>query len=644
MLQATLLIWTLLLLPANDAAEALTGFEPVGPFGGDVRSLAVHPQRPSRFFLGASDGSIYVSVDAATTWTRVSPGLGRRDLVVDNLVFHPDDPDVLYAACWELRSNRGRLFRTRDGGSSWRDVSPTEYRSAIRALAIAPSDPRVMALGITEGVLLSLDEGRTWDRITRGYRSLYNVESLAFDPLDSNTLYVGTWRLGWKTPNLGKKWVPMHQGMYFDSDMFSLLVNPARPSLLYASACTGVYRSTNAGEKWVKLKNGLPTEAKRTRTLHLDFTNPEVVYAGTTAGLYASRDGGDVWRRLIGDLVVNAVTTQPSNPQLVVVGADDAGILRSVDGGKTFEPANEGFVHRQISALAVDPHRPGGLYAAIPFDGAHGGFFAFAEGGAGWRSFNEGLGDVLGSIASILPSGSSRTVFLATSDGVFSGRPFEQPWSRISGTEGLRIADLVFADPQESILFAAAPEGVFRVDPAGPKVERLVIPIYDGPVNGLFRDSSSGGLFAAGDIGVFRSDDDGRTWEIKVRGLPPIPVNFVEKAGQTLFCGTRNGLYVSRDFGETWSRLESVYPLNIVALASDPEAPGRVYAMDSVGGFLFHSRDEGRAWTAIAPENRSRISQMVFAPSGELFAGTLSEGVYRLKPASTASETVTAGN
>ena len=56
----------------------------LGPFGGDVRSLAVHSQEPDVFFLGTSDGQIYVSKNSGENWSKLIPGLNRRHVVVDN--------------------------------------------------------------------------------------------------------------------------------------------------------------------------------------------------------------------------------------------------------------------------------------------------------------------------------------------------------------------------------------------------------------------------------------------------------------------------------------------------------------------------------------------------------------------------------
>ena len=602
---------------------------PLGPFGGDVRSLVVHPQEPNVFFLGTSDGQIYVSKNSGGNWSKLIPGLKRRHVVVDNLAFAPSDPHTLYAATWELNNDKGWLLRSRDSGQSWEEISLGRFRSAIRAIAIAPSDPQTIALGISEGVIVSRDGGQSWDRITRGYRSLYHAESLAFDPVHAETLYVGTWRLGWKTTNLGKKWNAIHEGMIFDSDMFSVLVNPDNPQVLYASACTGVYRSGNGGLKWTKLKNGLPTEARRTRTLHLDPSDPNTIYAGTTLGLFVSHNGGTSWQKLTSDIVVNSIAVHPGNSQIILVGTDDAGILKSTDGGSTFQTSNQGFVHRQVAALASDTTREGLYYSSVSSDGEYGGFFYSRDRGLSWSAYNEGLAETAGAIDDILPSRRTRKVYLATPKGVFVGTPSQQPWKNIEATAQLIVHDMAFSNTGESALFLATSEGVYDLDLTANTATHLVIPENPGEVHTIFYDHSTGHLFAGTHQGVFRSSDRGRAWKKLLSGLPDSPVNVFGKSGTRLFSGTREGLFASDNDGDRWSRSEGIHPIDIVDIQVNPLAENQIFAADLVAGHLFYTSNGGDQWEIIPLGTyTSRISALAFSASGRLLVGTNSDGIY----------------
>jgi photosystem II stability/assembly factor-like uncharacterized protein len=627
----TLAVTILASVPDSRSEPALVT---LGPFGGDVRSLIVHPAKPDRFFLGTADGQIYVSPNRGEQWRRLSPGLGRRNLVVDNLVFHPNDPDILFAACWELKNSQGWLFKSEDAGENWLSVSLGAYHSAVRAIAIAPSEPDVIALGISEGVILSTDGGKSWQRISRGYRSLYNVESMAFDPRDSETLYVGTWRLGFKTNNRGAKWEPIHDGMTFDSDMFSLLVNPDNPRILYASACTGIYRSDSAGAVWNKLTGGLPKDANRTRTLLIDPIDSSTLYAGTTVGLFLSKDGGVRWSRLIGEVVVNTISVHPTDNRTILVGTDDAGVLRSTDGGTSFEQSNAGFIHRQIADIQVAPGNPSSLYAAVTSDAHYGGFFYSADAGRQWYSYNEGLKGAVDSINCILALDDSSLVFVGTRSGVFEGIPPERPWRPMIPTNQLRVLDLA-AGPGNT-LFIGAESGIYHLDVKLQKLRQLVIPVYKGRVNAVLYDPEAKMLFAAGETGVLRSPDGGKTWAMKVRGLPYSPIYTLEKNGDRIFCGTRQGLFFTDNQGEAWTAGRGVLPLDIITIRADPRLRTEVFAADMLAGYVFHSADGGTTWEVVNLSKRaSQISRLAVGTQGELFAGTLSEGVYLIEPSTT---------
>lgn len=615
-----------LALPGLNFADA--ELLPVGPFGGDVRSISTHPHDPERILLGTADGQIFSSTDWGANWSRLTPGLGRRELVVDSIAFDPVDPDRIWVGGWELKSDRGALYRSEDGGKTWQKLDLGIYESSIRAVAVATRDPKVVAVGITEGVLLSQDGGTSWERINRGYRSLHDVHSLAFDPLDPRMLYVGTWRLAWRTPDLGKTWTAIHDGMFWDSDLFSMNIDSANPEVIFAGACSGAYRSLNRGDKWQRLRNGLPDAAKRTRAVRIDPTNSLTVYAGTTIGLYRSDDQGESWRLLLPGVVINAINIHPRDGRRVMVATDDAGILRSFDGGLTFESSNRGFTQRQISAVAGRPGDPDKWFAAVALDAEHGGLFFSSDRGRTWQAYNDGLADAVALIRAILPSAETQAVYLGTSRGVFRGIPGQQPWKRVPGTEKLTVSGLQFGGTDGKTVFAAAKEGLFQLSPDG-KTTRVRLPAYEKEVFTIAGDP--GKLFIGTAMGVFRSDDGGGKWVIKGDGMPFMSVTTLAVAGDRVYAGTGSGIYWSEDAGEHWKQAAGVFPIEISAIQTGVN--GDVYAADPLVGYLFTSTDGGANWRARnVGLSLSRISALGRTPEGTLLAGTVSEGVFSIVP------------
>jgi len=373
---------------------AATQWQPLGPDGGDVRSLAYDPKNPDRIFLGTSAGKLFLSVNGGASWTRyVHLGIGD-DYVLDNIAVDPSYSHKIYVAAWSVvDNNAGDLFRSTDGGQSWKALSGMSGKS-IRALELAPSNPKIIVAGALDGVHRSLDGGNTWEKITPDHNpDLRNFESVAIDPKNPDVIYAGTWHLPWKTTDGGKNWSHMKKGIIDDSDVFSIIVDPKSPSNVYASACSGIYHSVDTGEEFHKVQ-GMPFSARRTRVLMQDPNNSQVVYAGTTEGLWKTTDAGKTFKRMTGpNVIVNDVMIDPRNSARVLLATDRSGVLSSVDGAETFTASNRGFAHRQITALVVDHNNPDTLYTGVINDKEFGGVFISRDAGLTWGQINAGLGE-----------------------------------------------------------------------------------------------------------------------------------------------------------------------------------------------------------------------------------------------------------
>src|SRR3984957_6227897 len=149
-------VWLLIAVLSAGAAAHAQVWKPLGPSGGDVRALAADPSRPARIFLGTADGHIFGSEDSGAHWTLVGRASSRRDAVITAIVVDPRDGNVLYASSWTRESDiGGGVFRSADGGRTWSAAGLAGQ--AVRALAMAPSNPDVLVAGTLDGVYRSLD-------------------------------------------------------------------------------------------------------------------------------------------------------------------------------------------------------------------------------------------------------------------------------------------------------------------------------------------------------------------------------------------------------------------------------------------------------------------------------------------------------
>ena len=203
-------------------ASSQDSWQPIGPFGGDARSLTADPSDFHRLFAGTSNSQIYFSSDGGRQWSRLSELSSRTDLIVGHILVHPGDRNTMYASAYTTNDgDGGGVFRSTNAGKTWKDL-PDIFGQSVRALAMAPGDPQTLVAGTLEGVFRSSDAGDHWQRISPEHHAeIRNVESVAIDPSDTRVIYAGTWHLPWKTSDGGATWYSIKAGIIDDSDVFT---------------------------------------------------------------------------------------------------------------------------------------------------------------------------------------------------------------------------------------------------------------------------------------------------------------------------------------------------------------------------------------------------------------------------------------
>jgi photosystem II stability/assembly factor-like uncharacterized protein len=603
---------------------------PVGPPGGDVRSLAVDPSAPNVVYLGTADGVLYRSDDSGETWRRLEPGFPLRGMSLDEM--RVDAQGRLFVAYWEVAGSGGGVARSHDGGRTV-ELLPGIAGESVRALALAPSSPDVVVAGTLTGVFRSDDGGASWRRLSpEGHQELRHVESVAVDPTDPDVVYAGTWHLPWKTEDGGRTWRLVPAGMIADSDVFTLTLDRLAPRTIYATACTGIYRSLDAGSRWVKLR-GIPASSRRTRSFVQDPARPDTLYAGTTEGLWASDDAGSSWRLLTPTLVVNSVVVLPGGT--VLLGSEGAGVLRSADRGRTWTASNEGFSTRFVSRIVFsrDGRR---VYAGTLGDRRHGGVFAAPGPGGPWRPLGPGLEGR--EVLSLAVAGDD--VLAGTDDGVFLWAPHPGTWNRVRVTaKGIdlhpRVTDVLAVTDQ--VFLAASSAGLLRSADAGLTWDRLGLGL-GGAVTALAAPAGRPApVVAATPLGVFASHDLGRRWEPIAPPFSRTAIHtlaFLPGSESVVFATTPRGLFKSVDGGRSWFRAgRGLPPSDITGLALHGD--GRtVYASDFADGGIYRSDDAGESWQPVTTDGlvSRRIWGLAVDPAApaRLLAAAPSGGLHLL--------------
>jgi photosystem II stability/assembly factor-like uncharacterized protein len=597
------LLWIVLIFGVVCPQIHAVSWFPFGPDGGSARAFAADPADHAHLYLGAANGWIYQSRDGGKNWTRLARVGNRDDLVIDSILADPSDPKHLVVGAWAL--DDGGVYSSSDGGVSW-TTQPEMRGQSVRALTLAPSDPKMLVAGTLEGVFRSTDSGAHWERISpRDNAEIHEVESLAVDPVDPNIIYAGTWHLPWKTTDGGKTWTNIKQGIIEDSDVFSIIVDPKQSSVVYLSACSGIYKSEDSGAKFVKVQ-GIPSTARRTRVLMQDPNHLDTVFAGTTEGLYRTFDAGKYWIETTRpDVIVNGVYVDPADSKHVLLATDRRGVLASDDGGDSFLPSNSGFSARQITAFAGDAEHPATVYVGVVNDKDWGGVFVSRTGGLSWTHLGDGLdGHDVFSLAQA-PDG---TMLAGTEHGIYRLKDAE--WQR-AGDDG-KVAPANVAPPAAAGKTKPMRKAGRSTSPkqqvAKTHGATVATPLknFDGSVYGFALSGET--LFAATSQGMLRSASSGLIWSL-VASIPMGEWRFVTGSKGNVVAASLDAVEMSVDGGKTWHGV-SLPPKVTQVLALSVDEHGGVWVSDRDG--VYFSTDKGANWQTLKNLNVRNVNSLYY--------------------------------
>jgi photosystem II stability/assembly factor-like uncharacterized protein len=609
-------------------------WERLGPPGGIVISLAAASD--GTVYLGTPDGHVFASDDRGEYWELRGRAGDRLDGVVQRIVPDARNRSRVLAAVWFRNSRNGGVFESTDGARSWKLVGLKD--EAVRALEQSSSDPRTWVAGTRTGVFRSIDDARSWQRITRvDDPELANVDSMAVDPRDAQTIYVGTYHLPWKTTDGGKSWNLISAGMIDDSDVMSLRIDARDPRRIFSSACSGIYRSEDGGASWTKLQ-GIPYSSRRTQQIVQDPEEPRTLYAATTEGLWMTADYGETWKRISSrDTDAAAlVLLGGKNGQRILAGMTAQGILRSDDRGNSFVSSNNGFLHRVITAAAADRADP--RHLLVRAEGLGGKLMESSDGGRSWAE-----------IAAAAPPKSVERIFrastgwwvayagggLARLDGQLStwravGFREAAPLQRgKQASRRLPVGRMV--NPQvrsllaeEDKTIAATDDGLWEWVRGGREFRRANAEHL--PVSVTYLAASAGRLLAIAGGQLWRREP-GSDWK-QLRA--PQGGDGLLWTGQSPFArdqvvvGTERGVYVGEADG-TWRLVSSGLP----AIASGPPAfSGSWCLMGMANGGLYLSSDAMKTWKRIDSDaERSRAGGIFALGDGRFLVSSVEEGI-----------------
>ncbi len=368
----------------------------VGPSrGGRVTTVTGVPSQPRTFYMGVASGGLFKTTDGGVSWVSITDGkvpLGSTGCVA----VADSDPNVIYLGTGSdgVRSNvsTGRgMYKTTDGGQTWKFVGLYDA-GQIGSVRIHPTNPDIVWVSAVgdlfkpnseRGIFKTRDGGQTWRKVLFVSDNIGAMD-IELQPGNPNIVYAWMSRLErkpwtiisgsreggfYKSNDGGEHFTKITNGLPNQLiGKANLAVTAAQPDRVYALIEArpggGLYRSDNAGETWAQINSqgSLIQRPFYYTTLGADPTNAEVVYAGAE-GFFKSTDGGKTFSALRtphGDN--HDIWINPRDGQLMIQ-SNDGGANVSIDGGRTWstqmnQPTSE------IYGVWVDNQFPYRLYGA----------------------------------------------------------------------------------------------------------------------------------------------------------------------------------------------------------------------------------------------------------------------------------------
>jgi len=340
---------------------------------------------------------------------------------ITSVVGVPGNPNLYYVG-----AGGGGVFKTTNGGTTWKPVFEHETTSSIGAVALAPGNPNLVWVGTGEanvrndvidgaGIYFSSDAGQSWKLM--GLHNAGQISRIIVDPQDPNTVFVGVLGHAWgpntergvfRTSDGGKTWTKV---LYLDdtTGVADLTTLPGNSKVLFAAMwhfrrypwtledggpSSGLFRSTDGGDTWKRLSEGLPKGPLGRIAIASAPSNPTHLYSliaskEKDALLWDSHDMGDHWTKVSDN---HALDVRPFYFSRIVISPKDENnvfflsfnLMQSTDGGKTAHFADHG-VHPDHHTMWIDPDNPDRI-----IQGNDGGVFLSLDGAKSWR-FMDGL-------------------------------------------------------------------------------------------------------------------------------------------------------------------------------------------------------------------------------------------------------------
>jgi photosystem II stability/assembly factor-like uncharacterized protein len=677
-------------------------WRPIGPnnIGGRTLAIALNPQNPNTVYAGSASGGLWRSFSGgrgATPWEKIRTGFPV--LGVSTIAIAPEDSNTIYIGTGEVygsaetfpgivgdRTTRGSygigILKTADGGQTWTKALDwtLNQRRGVQDVRIDPQNASTIWAATTEGTYKSTDGGVNWNHVL----DVVMGTDIAIHPNDPNIVFVACGGMGspghgvYRTQDGGDNWVMMDllgQSFTFRGKA-KLAMSQSSPNVVYASVgkssgalftgesiASWLFRTNDGGDNWtlVSTEDYARIQGWYSHDIAVNPVNPDEIWAGGQpfSPFLSLAGGADLTAASeLGLFVPSSETTQlglpgswadfhdivyhPTNPDIIYF-ANDGGVFRTLDGGRTVENCSRGYQTTQFyngtsSSTSDSLFTLGGLQdnnsAAYEGDPTWRRLFA---GDGSWTAINQDNNDIIylsyqflnmarsadrgfGEFTNITPERNTVTTnfiapfilspidnstMYAGSDVVFRSNDGGSSWTSTNNGSPLdtnpTIA-LAGSFQNAEVVYAATSPGQTRghifltenggetwKDITGNLPDRFPMDLAVDPSGDQIAYVTFGGF---GSSHVFVTPNSGDSWVDIGQGLPDVPTWSVivdPDFSNQIFVGNELGVYVSIDGGNSWEEFTDGLPEVVFAMDLTISPSNRVLRVATHGNGFYET-------------------------------------------------------
>ncbi len=489
-------------------------------------AIIFHPTKKGTIFAaftaqGVKNG-IYRSTDEGASWSQLHKGLPSPDKCDRTaLALAPSDPDVIYAQIAKAGDGLRGIFRSSDGGDTWREISGNHFAGETQmtynnTIAVHPADPDYVICGGVE-VHLSTNGGKSWQKVSkwnaaRGRPNYVHSDqhALVMPAAAPGRVYAANDGGLDVSYDGGHDWENRSNGlactMFYDADVAPsnarffgggaqdngtnlttsggsddhyeilggdggwMVFHPRQPDHLYASYYNINIFRFGSGKRWKDVSPPADkTEQEKTWMVYitLDPNRPATVFTGSQR-VWRSRDNGNHWTAVSGMLdgsTITAIEVAVADSRRIYIGTENGGFFRSLDGGKTWSanlagPELPGVL---ITRIESHPENANEVYVTVAnFGNRH--VFHSSDGGEHWRDLDRGQLPDVPHHALVIPPDDPEAIFVGSDAGVFASHDRGASWRSMNGNlPNTMVVDLVYHERNGTLTAATYGRSLWRM-------------------------------------------------------------------------------------------------------------------------------------------------------------------------------------